>query len=154
MTCPFKRCQDQVTHCDGACHGVMPDGSPMTETPTLTARIMRADVPNGNGRTYPLAALEHCIERAKAGPIYGSLGLTEGTSIDLSKVSHTVHNLRLEGDYLVGDVTVLKTSSGEQLAKIIDECDFRATGTGTIQDGLVSNYTLISIDAVSDGADL
>lgn len=28
MTCPFKRCQDQVTHCDGACHGLNPDGSP------------------------------------------------------------------------------------------------------------------------------
>jgi hypothetical protein len=35
MTCPFKRCQDQVTHCDGACHGVMPDGTPLVQLPEL-----------------------------------------------------------------------------------------------------------------------
>ena len=32
MTCQFKRCQDETVHCNGACHGLMPDGSPMTET--------------------------------------------------------------------------------------------------------------------------
>lgn len=39
MTCVFKRCNDQVTHCDGACHGVNPDGSPMTEIPELSDHL-------------------------------------------------------------------------------------------------------------------
>jgi hypothetical protein len=121
-----------------------------------TVQILRADVPNSNGRIYPLAALERCVEQAEAGPIFGSLGLTEGTSIDLSKVSHTIENLRIEGEYLVGDVTILHTPEGERLNALLDgvQIDFRPTGTGVIREGLITNYNLISIDAVFDGATL
>lgn len=114
---------------------------------------MRADFPNGNGRIYPMSALEHCVEKAKAGPVLGSLGLTEGVSVALSEVSHTVENLRIEEGYLVGDVTVLDTPKGQALEKLIDSCDFRSTGTGLIRGGHVVDYNLISIDAVLDGGE-
>lgn len=26
VPCAFARCQDQTAHCNGACHGLMPDG--------------------------------------------------------------------------------------------------------------------------------
>lgn len=153
MTCPFKRCQDQVTHCDGACHGVMPDGSPMTDIPALrddlvTVQILRADRPNSNNRVYPMAALKRCIEKAEAGPVYGSLGLTQGTVVELGAVSHIVEDLRLQDGYLVGKVRVLATPKGLELLKVIEHCKFRPTGTGIIREGLVTDYNLISIDAV------
>ena len=56
MTCPFKRCQDQVTHCDGACHGVMPDGSPMLER-----AIFNELMPDHEDR----ALVEKCWEASK-----------------------------------------------------------------------------------------
>lgn len=31
MTCPFKRCSADPVHCNGACHGVTPDGIPASE---------------------------------------------------------------------------------------------------------------------------
>ena len=37
--CPFKRCHDQVVHCNGACHGLAPDGSRLTEIPELADHI-------------------------------------------------------------------------------------------------------------------
>lgn len=120
----------------------------------MPVHIMRADLPNGNGRIYPMAALEHCVKRAEAGPIYGELGVPEGTSVNLNKVSHTVDNLRIEGDLLVGDITILHTPQGEQLSKILSACVFRPTGTGVIRNGIVTDYHLISIDAVVDGAEL
>jgi hypothetical protein len=127
-----------------------------TEMNMRTVQILRVDVPNGNGRIYPLAALEQCVEKAKAGPIFGVLGLTEGTSVDLSKVSHTIENLRIEGEYLVGDVTILHTPEGKRLDALLDgvQIDFRPTGTGVIREGLITNYNLISIDAVFDGVTL
>lgn len=118
MTCPFKRCQDQTTHCDGAW---------LNET---------------------------CIEKAKAGPVLGSLGLTPGVSVALSEVSHTVENLRIEEGFLVGDITVLDTPKGRDLERLLDSCDFRATGLGVIRGGHVTDYNLISIDAVLDGVKL
>lgn len=132
----------------------------MTEVPELrddlvkNVRILCADMPNGNRRIYPLAALERCIEKAKAGPVLGSLGLTEGPAVELGEVSHAIENLRLQDGYLVGNVRVLKTPKGLELLKVIEHCKFRPTGTGIIREGLVTDYNLISIDAVFDGASL
>jgi Prohead core protein serine protease len=114
-------------------------------------QIMRADVPNGNGRVYPRATLESVVEQAKAKPPLGHLGVPEGPTVELGKVSHTVGNLRLEGDYLVGDITVLDTPKGRVLMDLLDTCQFRASGTGMVsEDGVVTEFQLISIDAVSD----
>lgn len=41
--CPFKRCQDQGAHCNGACHGLMPDG----KTPLAAVPELRDDVDEG-----------------------------------------------------------------------------------------------------------
>jgi hypothetical protein len=156
MTCPFKRCQDQTTHCDGACHGLAPDGTPLTEIPVMTVNILKADEPNGNGRIYPLEALQRCVEKSQAGPVLGALGCPEGTTVDLNTLSHTVHNLRIQDGYLVGDVQVIKTPYGSMLSnpEVFNNVDFRPRGIGAIENGVVTNYQLISIDAVYDGAKL
>lgn len=111
-------------------------------------------MPNGNRRIYPMAVLEHCVEKSKAGPVLGSLGLTEGTSVAIGEVSHMVQNLRIVDGYLVGDVTILKTPKGDQLSRIFEQCAFRPTGTGLLRGGFVTDYNLISIDAVLDGVTL
>ena len=37
--CPFKRCEPQDVHCNGACHGKMPDGTPLLELLELASHI-------------------------------------------------------------------------------------------------------------------
>lgn len=47
-SCPEDRCQDQEAHCNGACHGVLPDGSPM---PVLAADALTSPGdPDGPGQ--------------------------------------------------------------------------------------------------------
>lgn len=128
-------------------------------TKTITAvKIMRADVPNGNGRVYPMAALEQCVERSMTDTILGVLGTpTTDTGVDISKISHVVENLRIEDGYLIGDITVLQTAQGDILSQLVDavQIDFRASGIGELsEDKVVNDFKLISIDALYDGADL
>lgn len=42
--CLFERCQNDDQHCDGACHGVYPDGSPLKELPELAKRWSKDDL--------------------------------------------------------------------------------------------------------------
>lgn len=129
----------------------------MTKT-KIAERIMRADVPNGNNRTYPMETLEYCVELCKAQTIFGILGAPSVGYVDLNEVSHMVRNLRIDEDgYLLGDVEVLQTDKGDILGQLLDEVqiDFRVSGTGDVdENGVVSNFKFLSIDAVYDGADL
>lgn len=139
----------------------------MTKT-KIAVRIMRADVPNGNGRVYPMSALEHCVERGKTETIFGTLGAPCKGAVDLNEVSHVVRNLRIEDGYLIGDIEILQTEKGDILGQLLDavQIDFRAAGTGNLgidfhtaatgkfDAGTVLDFTLVTIDALYDGADL
>jgi hypothetical protein len=122
----------------------------------MKVQIMRADVPNSNGIVYPLSALEECIQASKAETIFGMLDPGDITNVDFSKVSHIVDNLQIEDGYLVGDVQILQSAKGDLLKKLLEEVhiDFRASGTGVRVGNTITNFKLISIDAVYDGAEL
>lgn len=118
----------------------------------LTVTILRADHPNENGRIYPLAALESCVKKYETdGPIIGSFGVS-ADPVSLSDASHIVDNLRIENGFLVGDVKFL-TQQAQQISSMPD-ITFRPMGYGVIKDNVVTDYQLISIDAVIDGAEL
>lgn len=121
----------------------------------MDVQILQADVPNKNGRIYPTEMIEKMIREVGDRPIFGHVGLPDGTSIDLVNVSHQVTGLRMENGNLVGTVKILDTPMGQYLKAILlaEARDYRMSGTGFVSvDGEVSDYTLISIDAVQDGA--
>lgn len=132
----------------------------MTEPLQTTVEVAVADTPNKNGRVYPRAELEKMIEqankRAESGQLLGELGMGEGGNIEMSRVSHTISNLRWQGDTVVADITILKTPMGkiiEDLAKQGTNLDYRTRGFADVsEDGVISNFQLVSIDAVTDGA--
>jgi hypothetical protein len=131
----------------------------MKDIAYISAPILKADVPNSNGRIYPLAALENCIaEEAKRKPLLGVIGMDEGLSISLDKVSHIAENLRIEGDTLVADIRVVNTPAGNQLIELYKSglITFRSSGFGKIgADGkTITDFEPISINAVYDGAEL
>lgn len=47
MTCPFQRCAVDVVHCDGACHGVTPDGLPASAEYMTSLERVKPDPNDG-----------------------------------------------------------------------------------------------------------
>ena len=130
----------------------------MNMTKSFTVTILKPDEPNANGRIYLRETVEKIIEQSREDKnrLLGTVGMPAGTTLDLTGVSHMVNNLRIieHGD-LVGEVMVLDTPIGAVLSKMLHdgEVDFRMAGTGTVdENGVVSNYQAISINAVLDGA--
>ena len=132
----------------------------MSTTTTIIAKVLQVGVPNRNGRVYPPEAVQAMIEQANKriaeGTLLGELGEVEGTSVTLDNVSHIVRGLHLEGDTVVATIELMNTPKGEtlrELLKIEGGPVFRTRGTGLVDEhGVVSQYQLISVDAVMDGA--
>lgn len=115
----------------------------------MKVKILQLDVPNKNDRTYTI----ECVQDSLGKEFLGCIGFPPGVNgVPLEEASHKVGNLRIEDGYLIGDIVVLDTPKGKDLSSILNGVDFRTRGTGIIENGVVKNYKLISIDAVYDGA--
>lgn len=123
----------------------------------MTVEICNADEPNKNGRVYNRETLDKIISDASVREILGTIGMVQDCSIDLSRVSHKVENLRWDGDKVIGDVTILKTEHGKILESLknLPGIKFRTAGYGKIvlrEDGIqeVTEYKLVSINVVNE----
>ena len=129
----------------------------------LTVRIAQADVPNLNGRVYPRNVLEQVakdVQQKDPARVFGTIGMPIGANLDISNISHSVSNLRLDDEgYLIGDVMILETPQGEIMKRIMAadmSRSFRVAGIGKLaeHDGIteVVDFRLLSINYVHDGA--
>lgn len=132
---------------------------------TITATIITLDTPTKNGRIYTKEVMEKAVneynksiaERKALGEIYvkGSDRVYD-TTVDLSNVSHIVDKLEIVDDKVIAEMTVLNTPRGDDLIKLHNNelIAFRPRGTGELTsnaaegNNTVSNYTMISIDAM------
>lgn len=123
--------------------------------PTFIIRQL-LDSPNRNGRIYTKECMEKAItdtkklieEKRFLGEL---LEQSQYTGINLSNVSHMVTDLRIEENKIAVDIQVLKTPKGILLQEMMDakEIEFVQRGLGKIgKDNIVTDYTLIAIDAV------
>jgi hypothetical protein len=122
-------------------------------TMLLTRTVLTVDTPNKNGRVYSSAAIEEALAKAKDG--HGSL--TPNDPDDMNYWSHAYQNLRLEGNELKADITVMDTPYGTILQQLMTEgvgIAFRPRGIGQIRkNGDVTeiyDYTITSIDAMPE----
>ena len=117
----------------------------------FTVKIQELDRPNKNGRIYPKSVVEEALRRAPS-TMYGTLGYPEGLALPIDKVSHSVSNLRIEGDYLVGDAKILKTPMGAIVEKMLmnpESVAYRTMGYGMVgEDGVISDFTIIAVAAI------
>jgi hypothetical protein len=117
----------------------------------IFARICQADVPNSAGRIYPRAVLEKIATKN----VYATLGMPEGTAVEMEKVAALVGNWSFDSEgYLVGEVAVMGTASGQVLMETVKSgggWDYRLAGIGTVQDNVVSDFRVISIGVVPKG---
>lgn len=85
------------------------------------------------------------------GVVYGELRENDWeSSIDtsLSKVSHTISNIRIKNDNVIGDITVLNTYWGKELRETYEYVLFRPSYTGLIfPDGKVRLDKIFTFNA-------
>ena len=115
------------------------------------------------GVSFTLNALQQCVEASRGRYCLGVLGpqTDPQLQIDLNKVSHKISNLRMSGDWLIGDVKVLSTPMGKVLSQLLtDKVEVKyclhtvvnadgwvyAVGTGL---PLVDSFDLVSIYCMS-----
>lgn len=112
------------------------------------------DTPNRNNRIYTKECMEKAIADTKKlieeKRFLGELQ-PQDRNINLSNVSHMVTDLRIEENKVMAEIQVLKTPRGIILQEMLDakEIEFVQRGLGKIgKDNIVTDYTLIAIDAV------
>lgn len=124
----------------------------------IGVKIQQVDVPNKNNHVYTRETIEQVIADYDDSEkiLFGTIGMSNDRAIVHS--SHRIDKLRIEDGWLVGDVTVLETETGNALATMLEAhpLDFRMDGFCNIdlQDGkiVVTDYTLHRVNAVLDGA--
>ncbi len=121
-------------------------------------RILRAGVPNGNGRIYPRELLEKAIGKymARTGVRFGELGMPPSFEVTLGKVSHTVDSLSIDADgYVVAEGRFLDNDRGREAESLWLEghMRMRTRASGEVAgDGTVRNLTLFAVDLTEEPA--
>lgn len=103
------------------------------------------------GRIYTQDCLNKMFEEiSKHGQLLGELGYGESATISLANVSHKVSDPVIDNDILSFEITILDTKPGVLLASVLNECQFRPRGFGTVnEDGTIQDYNFITFDAIT-----
>ena len=111
----------------------------------MRAVIYRADRPNVNGVTYPLAELERAVDNfnKKGGFVTREDYPPQFHIVDLEKVAAKVE-LEMEADCVVANIEMLDTPNGKIAQQLIDHnlMAIQPTATGTVTDGITSDMTI------------
>jgi len=118
----------------------------------ITVKIAEAGKPTLNNRTYSAETWQQSIKHMGGQPVWGTIQVFDGLTVPIEHISHTIANLRMDGNDVIGDVTVLDTPHGAILAKLIASgmnVQYRPCGYGDVdKQGNVTNYALHYIAAV------
>jgi antitoxin component of RelBE/YafQ-DinJ toxin-antitoxin module len=129
---------------------------------TSIQKLIHFNVHNKNGRLYQKSdllgikldenGLEYTeLDRLNNVTLHGQFGFcSTGDKIHKYNATHSINNLRIEEDWLIGDVTILNDSIGH----IFDKLVFRVRGFGEVDDkGVVQGLEIIGFDAILKSED-
>lgn len=79
--------------------------------------FLQADMPNRNGRIYPIGIMENAVNKYIESNInqkraYGELGHPAGPQINLDRVSHMITELKRDGSNFIGKARLTDTPMG------------------------------------------
>jgi hypothetical protein len=130
---------------------------------TKTYKLLRFNVENLNHRIYTREEvcphLEYLNERAKSNQLYGQIGYPENFELSLTKASHKIEKIYVDGDYLMADIEILDTKEGNLLKDMMkefgeDSIVFRTRSAGVINEQkIVVLKEIITVDAVNTDTD-
>ncbi len=106
---------------------------------------------NKNGRIYNLENTQSAISslNKREYPLYGELGYPDSFDSSLRSLSHTIQNIHISGNEVIGEVTTLNTPMGKILLKNFDDYVIRPRSTGSVDsDGNVTVEKIYTFDAI------
>ncbi len=128
----------------------------------LTGICQRANTLNGNGRVYNEQILRREVKNYQKlideNRALGELDHPDSSVVELSKVSHKVTKLWMDGDDVYGKIQVLPTPCGDILRSLVEsgvQVGISSRGLGSVreQNGqtiVEDDFQLICFDMVSE----
>ena len=128
----------------------------------LTGICQRANTLNGNGRMYNEQILRREVKNYQKlideNRALGELDHPDSSVVELSKVSHKVTKLWMDGDDVYGKLQVLPTPAGNILRSLVEsgvQVGISSRGLGSVaeQNGVTvvqNDFQLICFDMVSE----
>jgi len=133
---------------------------------TAKGEFARVDHPTGNKRIYPRKIYEGEIKRLesdlKGKKVYGELDHPQDGKTKLTRVSHLVTSLTIDGDRVIGEADILDTKNGKELKAIINagaKIGISSRGFGSVKESKEGNlvvqedFKLMTFDFVASPAD-
>jgi len=124
---------------------------------TLTKNLIRFGVMNTQKRLYQKSELTNIklnedgmefteLDKLNSKVFYGQFGHPDNdTIIHKYNATHSIKNFKIEGDWLIGDVTILNPS----IIPILDKIEFRSRAYGWLaENGVVEGLDIIGFDAI------
>jgi len=125
----------------------------------------QANIPNRNGRIYPLDILSREVDRYVSERVLrhnavGELGHPDGPKLNEDRVSHLIESLKQNGNDFIGKARVLITQDkGKAVAGFIEEgvqLGVSTRGLGSVQENgngidiVQDDFHLVTVDVVFD----
>ena len=119
--------------------------------------FIQGDVKNHNQRIYPASeirsAVENLNEDIKNGiTVLGEADHPENLGINISRVSHMITEMRMEGNNGIGKLKIIDTPLGNICKTIIESggtLGVSSRGSGDVDNnGYVSNFEIVTVDIV------
>ena len=117
---------------------------------------------NRNGRVYPRNLWESEVKSYQNEIASGSINtLMEyehppRTEVDPMKAVAKIEKLYIKGNYVMGEAVLLNNPQSNQLKSLIDngvKISVSSRGVGTVKDGIVESFKLITYDIVPNPSD-
>ena len=117
---------------------------------------------NRNGRVYPRNLWESEVRSYQNEIASGSINtLMEyehppRTEVDPMKAVAKITKLEIKGNYVMGEAVILNNERANQLKSLIDndvKLSVSSRGVGTVKDGIVETFKLITYDIVPNPSD-
>lgn len=117
---------------------------------------------NRNGRKYPMNLWGKVVESYQQNFTNGSINsLMEyehppRSSVDPMEAVAKMTSLKIDGNYVIGEAVLLDNQKANQLKSLIDnkiKINVSSRGLGSVKNGIVENFKLITYDIVAEPSD-
>lgn len=117
---------------------------------------------NRNGRVYPRELWEREVKAYQNEIESGSINtLMEfehppRTEVDMMQAVAKINKLFIKGNFVMGEAVILNNEKSKQLKCLIDngvKISVSSRGVGTVEDGVVKDFKLITYDVVPNPSD-
>lgn len=117
---------------------------------------------NRNGRVYPRKIWEEEVSKYQKVIESGSMNtLMEWehpprTNVDMMEAVQKITELRIDGSYVHGEAVLLDNAKANQIKSLIEngiKISVSSRGVGSVKEGIVDKFKLITYDLVSEPSD-